>query len=197
MRIRDEQKEQKVREKALELLVELGFDGFSMQKLAKAAGVSPATLYIYFNDKEDLILSLGEEIGQEMVEATFKGFDKNMDLETGLWIQWKNRSDFHISHQLKAKFYDLNRLSPYHEKLKEGISGRFKEEMGGFIKKAIHSGEMVEHLKPEIFWSIAFAPLFNLIRFHVDIRSMTGMPYELTEDDMRTAFSLVIKALKK
>jgi TetR/AcrR family transcriptional regulator, multidrug resistance operon repressor len=47
MRTRDEQKEITIREKALEMIVEQGFDGFSMQKLAKAAKVSPGTLYIY------------------------------------------------------------------------------------------------------------------------------------------------------
>jgi hypothetical protein len=35
MRLRDEQKEQLVRTKALELLVEEGFNGFSMHKLPK------------------------------------------------------------------------------------------------------------------------------------------------------------------
>ena len=54
MRLRDEQKELLVRTKALELLVAEGFNGFSMHKLAKAANVSPATLYIYFQNKEDV-----------------------------------------------------------------------------------------------------------------------------------------------
>ena len=58
MRLRDEAKEQSIREKALEMIVKEGFDGLSMQKLAKAAGVSPATIYIYFKDREDLILQL-------------------------------------------------------------------------------------------------------------------------------------------
>ena len=50
MRTRDENKEQLVRQKALELIVNQGLEGFSMQKLAKAAAVSPATLYIYYKD---------------------------------------------------------------------------------------------------------------------------------------------------
>ena len=65
MRTRDENKEQSVRQKALELLVNQGFEGFSMQKLAKAAKVSPATLYIYYKDKEDLITSIGIEVGKK------------------------------------------------------------------------------------------------------------------------------------
>ncbi|MGZ3932351.1 MAG: TetR/AcrR family transcriptional regulator, partial [Bacteroidia bacterium] len=43
MRTRDEQKESAIRQKAIEMIVKEGFDGLSMQKLAKAAGVSPAT----------------------------------------------------------------------------------------------------------------------------------------------------------
>ena len=58
MRTRDENKELTIREKALEMAVKDGFDGLSMQKLARAAGVSPATIYIYFKDRDDLILQL-------------------------------------------------------------------------------------------------------------------------------------------
>lgn len=196
MRIRDEQKELKVRQKALELLVKFGFDGFSMQKLAKAAGVSPATLYIYFKDKEDLILRLGEEVGEEMIEATFKGFSKEMDLRTGIWVQWQNRSAYYLNNRLQVEFYDQLKLTPYRDRLAEQISARFGEQMGGFMKNAIQNGETTP-MKPEVFWSVAFAPLFNLIRFHLNKKSMGGKPYQLTEKDMKDAFELVIKALKK
>ena len=56
MRTRDENKEAAIRTKALEMIVKVGLDGLSMQKLAKSANVSPATIYIYFKDREDLIL---------------------------------------------------------------------------------------------------------------------------------------------
>ncbi len=196
MRLRDEQKEQKVRQKALELLVKVGFDGFSMQKLAKAAGVSPATLYIYFKDKEDLILKLGEEVGMTLAQATFQGFDPEMTLEEGLWVQWVNRSDYYLRHRLEAEFYDQLKLSPYRDKLAAQITARFSEKMGTFLKNAMERGE-IDRLKPEVFWSVAFAPLFTLIRFHIDKKSMGGRPYEINEEDMQSAFSYVIKGLRK
>jgi len=46
MRSRDPKKEKAIRRKAMEMIVKDGFDGLSMQKLAKAAEVSPATIYI-------------------------------------------------------------------------------------------------------------------------------------------------------
>ncbi|HOZ87501.1 MAG TPA: helix-turn-helix domain-containing protein, partial [Bacteroidia bacterium] len=58
MRIRDENKEAAIRKKAIEMIVNEGFDGLSMAKLAKAAGVSPATIYIYYKNREDLLHQL-------------------------------------------------------------------------------------------------------------------------------------------
>ena len=196
MRIRDEKKEQKVRQKALELVVKHGLDGFSMQKLAKAAGVSPATIYIYYKDKEDLILQLGEEIGRHLTEATFEGFDMEMDLETGLWVQWQNRSKYYLQHRLHIEFYEQLKQSPYRDRLAENISSKFKAQMGGFMQNLLLKNE-INPLSAEVFWSIAFAPLFNLIRFHLEGKSMGGKPYQISEKDIKEAFGLVIKALKK
>ena len=55
MRSRDSVKVDLVKQKAIELLVRSGVEGFSVNKLAKACGISVATLYIYYRDKDDLI----------------------------------------------------------------------------------------------------------------------------------------------
>src|SRR5918911_3506332 len=94
MRIRDEHKEKSIREKALQMIVKQGIEGFSMQKLAKAAGVSPGTLYIYFKDKEDLILQLCREAGDKMMHITLKNFDPSMSFAEGLKVQWINRAKY-------------------------------------------------------------------------------------------------------
>ena len=44
MRLRDNLKEDIVREEAIKMLANEGFDGFSMNKLAKVSNVSVATL---------------------------------------------------------------------------------------------------------------------------------------------------------
>ena len=84
MRTRDELKENAVKEKALDLFVSEGFDGLSMQKLAKAAGVSPATLYIYYKDRDDLIIQLWEDEMRKMTDATLQDFNPDMSFEEGL-----------------------------------------------------------------------------------------------------------------
>ena len=55
MRTRNIDKQELVKKKAIEMLVDIGFEGFSMNKLAQACDISVATLYIYYKDKDDLI----------------------------------------------------------------------------------------------------------------------------------------------
>jgi AcrR family transcriptional regulator len=195
MRIRDENKEQIVKQKALELLVSQGFEGFSMQKLARAANVSPATLYIYYKDKEDLIMSIGREIGEKLNQEIFKGFDPNLSFAEGLRVQWRNRANFMLSHQLEMVFYEQIKNSTFREAIAENIVSEFKEKMTIFGKNAIERGEL-KPMPVEVFWSVAFAPLYNLIRFDSDGKSIGGAPFALSEEIMWQTFDLVLKALK-
>ncbi|MCA0365543.1 MAG: TetR/AcrR family transcriptional regulator [Bacteroidetes bacterium] len=195
MRIRDENKQAIVKEKAIKMLVNEGFDGFSMQKLAKAAGVSPATLYIYYKDKEDLIVQLGIEAGREMLDFTMKNFDPEMNFAAGMKIQWENRAAFNLKNDHKTAFYEMIKMSPFREKVSEKLKNDFREIMSRFIKKAVENGE-IKPLPIEVYWSVAFAPLYNLLRFHADGQSIGGRPFEWKDEYMYQALELVLKALK-
>ncbi len=195
MRIRDEHKEIIVKETALDMLVELGFDGFSMQKLAKKAGVSPATLYIYYKDKEDLIVQLGIEEGQKMTRSTMEGFSPEMSFEDGLRLQWKNRANYWLQNSVSSKFYEQIKHSPYYEKVMAVYKDEFKVKMTAFAKKAVLNGEL-KRLPFEVYWSLAFAPLYNLINFQMQGQSIGGLPFTWSEEIMNQTLELVLKALK-
>src|SRR3954471_19894852 len=114
MRRRDLDKQQTIRRRALALIVRDGVDGFSMQKLAKAARVSPATLYIYFKNRDDLIFQLYKEEMEKMFTATLEGFDPDGSFADGLRVQWKNRARYSLEHTLEGQFLEQMRHSPYH-----------------------------------------------------------------------------------
>ena len=195
MRSRDEQKENLVKQEALKMMVQQGFDGFSMQKLAKAAKVSPATLYIYYKDKEDLIIQLGIEYGQLMVEKTLKDFDPSASFEEGLRLQWNNRAKYWLENPIAAKFFDLLQHTPYQEAVSIGINDQFKEVMTVFARNAIARKELIQ-VPFEVYWCIAFAPLYNLLRFHFVGQSKGGRPFVWSDEIMNQTLQLVIKALK-
>src|SRR6185436_977006 len=128
MRIRDENKEAAIREKAIEMIVEEGFDGFSMQKLAKAANVSPATIYIYYKNREDMLNCLYNTVNQRFADIALTGFKPDASLEEGLWIQWKNRMKFILEYPAYFRFFEQFRNSPLiqHKDIK---SNEFRENM--------------------------------------------------------------------
>jgi TetR/AcrR family transcriptional regulator, multidrug resistance operon repressor len=194
MRTRDEQKELAIREKAIEIIVKEGLDGLSMHKLAKAAGVSPATIYIYFKDREDLIGQISMEEGRKMLNATLHGFDPAGSFAEGLRTQWINRANYFLENPLRLKFLELIRHSPSKEQTFK-TDNAFTQAMHQFVHNAIERGELVE-LPIEVFWSVAYAPLYQLIKFHF---SPTTMPrskgFELNELVMEQTLQLVIKAL--
>ena len=194
MRVRDANKEHSIREKALKMLVKEGLEGFSMQKLAKAADVSPATIYIYFKDKEDLIDQLCQAAGEKMIAVTFQGFHPSMSFSEGLRVQWINRMKYFMKYPDQMHFLEQLRHSPYGEKIMMSIGDRFKEAMGDFMLNAIKKKELIK-VPIEVFWSIAFAPLYNLVKFHTSGKSLGGKQFVLSDKIMKETFELVLKAL--
>jgi TetR/AcrR family transcriptional regulator, multidrug resistance operon repressor len=195
VRARDPQKERAIRERALETIVRHGFDGLSMQKLAKDVGVSPATIYIYFESRDDLILSLYREESRKMAEATLEGFDPGASLAVGLRVQWKNRARYCLENPRKAHFLEQIRHSPFHTHAEPPKGREFIEAMRAFCGGAIERGELVR-VPVEVYWSVAFAPLYQLLKFHLHGRGLSGTP-RFTLDDrlMDQTLDLVVRAL--
>lgn len=194
MRNRDENKEIAIREKAIELIVNEGFDGLSMQKLAKKVNISASTIYIYFKNREDLINQLyigAEEIFEREVLANF---DPSMSFEQGLWLQWQNRFRFITKYTMHSYFMEQFRNSPL---IKRDIrkESNFQSIMHQFITTAIAKKE-VKKLSFEVYWSLAYGPFYTLVRFHLDRNSMNGSPFSLDEQTMKQTFNAVMKSLR-
>lgn len=195
MRSRDENKEIAIRSKAIDMVVKDGFDGLSMQKLAKSAGVSPATIYIYFKDRDDLILQLYLQEMKKMSDATLEGFDPSMRFDEGLKVQWLNRARFCIHNPTSMHFLEQIKYSPYHEPFMKKMDTTFQRTMGEFVQHAIARKEIVK-VPLEIYWSLAFAPLYQLVKMHMSGRGIRGEKFTLDDKIINQSLRLVLKALK-
>lgn len=196
MRKRDTDKEDLVKQTAIKLIVKNGLEGFSMNKLAKDCNISVATLYIYYKDRDDLILNIAMESGKLMSDAIIKDFDPELNLEEGLRQQWKNRYKFMTDHPGLNLFFDQLRSSSYQEEFLSGFLKEFKLVMGKFMQNVMQRGE-IEEMTFETYWAIAFAPLYALARFDNEGKSLSGKPYQMNDEVLWKTFDLVIKALKK
>ena len=195
MRPRDENKEALIRQKAIEMIVDGGVANFGVNKLARAAGVSPATIYIYYKDKDDLITQLCMEVADKMMLYSLRDFTPDMEFALGLKIQWRNRLAYFMAYPLQMEFIEIMRYTRFYEEVTKMITVNFGSVLWPFMNNAIQKKQILK-LPFEVYWSVAFAPLYQLIKFHHQGRSYVNGTFELTDELMEQALTLVIKALK-
>lgn len=196
MRKRDFEKENLVKKVAIDLIGKGGFENFSVNKLAKACKVSVATLYIYYQDKEDLITQLVIEEGKKMGAAMVEEFDPESSFENGLRKQWENRYRYMMANPGISKFFEQLRSSAYYENFMSAFMEDVLSQLSRFNENIIVRGE-VNRMPIEVYWVMAFAPLFALIKFHNDGRGLNGKPFVITDEIVWEAFDIVVRGLKK
>jgi AcrR family transcriptional regulator len=79
----DNSKRRQILDGARKVFMNLGFDGASMNEIARSAGVSKGTLYVYFTDKSRLFEAMVEEEALEKSKIAYN-LDPARDVETTL-----------------------------------------------------------------------------------------------------------------
>ena len=79
MRRKDDEKEKSIKEAVIKLILEKGFHGTSIAKIAKEAGVSPATVYIYYENKEVMLQAIYREYSEDIYDSLLSKINKDMD----------------------------------------------------------------------------------------------------------------------
>ena len=74
MRHRDEHKQQALLEATLHEVAEHGFAVTSVARIARAAGMSPGTLYLYYRDKDDLLEATFREVSRRIIAVAVEAF---------------------------------------------------------------------------------------------------------------------------
>lgn len=81
MRKKDDEKQNSIKRAVVQLILTEGFHGASVAKIAKAAGVSPATVYIYYENKDAMLRDLYKEYAEEMFEMLIDSISTKMSGE--------------------------------------------------------------------------------------------------------------------
>lgn len=75
MRHRDEHKQQALLEATLHEVAEHGFAVTSVARIARAARMSPGTLYLYYRDKEDLLEATFNEVSRRIIDVALEAYE--------------------------------------------------------------------------------------------------------------------------
>lgn len=109
MRHKDETKSEAIFQATIHLLNENGFSNVSMSKVAKLANVSPATIYVYFDNKEDMLGKLYLHVKQRMSLKLFVGLSAAMPIKDSFELINRNYIQFILEN--KDEFLFLEQFS--------------------------------------------------------------------------------------
>lgn len=88
----------------IDLVNNNGFHATPMSKIAKMAKVSPATIYLYFENKQDLVNKTYIEVKAKYTTYAFETYDENDTVESGFKAIWKRIADFKLNASDSAMF---------------------------------------------------------------------------------------------
>jgi AcrR family transcriptional regulator len=78
MRRKDDEKQRCIKDAVVQLILEAGFQGASISKIAKVAGVSPATVYIYYENKDAMLRDIYQEYAEDTIQSLLECLSPNM-----------------------------------------------------------------------------------------------------------------------
>lgn len=117
MRRKDENKKEAIFKATKELLNEIGFADASMSKIAKRAGVSAATIYVYFENKDDMLKKLYLDVKQNLFQALHAVLDESQPVRYAVEQAMRSYLTFILENEADYLFLEQFSNSPMLENL--------------------------------------------------------------------------------
>ena len=189
MRIKDDLKQAALFEATVKLVNEIGFAASSVSKIAREAGVSPATIYVYHKNKEDLIVSTYIDIKQDMSRAVLKGFDQNLPIRDIFKNVWRNMFAYISENRNYVQFTEQFASSPYNDLVDHNQVEKYFEPVINVLGRGIEQ-KIIKNVDFEILATFIFYPILTLSNTRL-CRTV-----KLNDAMIETAFTLAWDAIK-
>ena len=189
MRTRDDKKQEALYLATIKLVNEIGFAASSVSKIAREAGVSPATLYVYFRNKEDLLVSTYVEIKLGMGAVMLEGFDERAPVRDIFHRVWCNVFRYVSENQQEFRYAEQFSNSPYTDLVEVSEI----EEMYAPLRRVINKGieqKILKDVSLDVFGVFLIHPIMVLANPN-HCKMFTS-----TEENIETAFRMAWDAVK-
>ncbi len=150
--------EAEIRWAAFDVLVDRGFDEFTTQAVADAAGVSQSLVHYYYETKEDLVFSMFtnglDHLADEVRERADSDDPRERLLELARYmLRTPDDEEFAETVEFSRMLLEIEAQAPYDERLREAVEydSEFLEEfVADAVREGIESGQF-RAVDPEPF----------------------------------------------
>jgi TetR/AcrR family transcriptional regulator len=154
---------------AKSLILRYGVEGMSMNQLAESTELNKATLYLYFEDKDDLVdavvyegLVCLEKEHQKADRPALSGFDKVTDLVRTTFAFYKKQPAYFyaLNHQERRKAAD-RRDTPFAAKGDE-VAARIFDRIAAGLRQGIREGSIRRGIDVNMFIVLLYAQMYGV-----------------------------------
>ena len=163
MRVKDEEKVNRIYRAAIKVVNSDGFQGSSMSKIAKEADVSAATIYLYFENKDDMIKKLFIHLKSGMDNSYFKDTNDLASSKGTFRTIWLNHYQYIMDNMEEYNF--LENFSNCH--LIERIEKEYKPDYCSVIESLFEKSKsqgLLQNLNNDVLYSLLFLPVNYLVK---------------------------------
>ena len=190
MRHKDENKKESITIAAIQLINEIGLAETSMSKIAKRAGVSSATIYVYFLNKNDMIKNLYLTIKKDMQQKIFNG----IDISAPVKAEYESVLRKYVNYFLKNKdyflFFEQYVNSPLIQDLGSEEAENLVKPFLDFIENAKKQKIFID-VDDYLIFVYSFSPLIQIAKQYFNEN------FPLNEDIVEQAIKMSWEAIKK
>lgn len=163
MRVKDDEKINRIYQAAIKVVNTDGFQGSSMSKIAKEADVSAATIYLYFDNKDDMInklyMHLKEGIGHSYFSSDIE-LTPSKGTFRSLWI-----NHFQYITNNPEEFYFLENFSncPLITRVEKEKTADYCPVFEKLFEESKKVG-LIRNLHNDFLHGLLFAPINHLVK---------------------------------
>jgi len=189
MRNKDELKQQAIIDATISLVNEVGFVACSVSKIAKKANVSPATLYVYYKNKEDLLVSTYIEIKQLFGRKLLNNFDDSLPIRDILRNMWFNIFKFTVKSPEYFQFTEQFSNSPFSELVDRNQVEKSFKPVYQTVQRGIDQ-KIIKNVSIDIISAFLFVPAMTLSNKKI------CQSFDPSPENIETTFNLAWDAIK-
>ena len=175
-------------EATLRLVSNHGFHNAPMSKIAQLADVSAGTIYLYFDNKQDLVDSLYLEIKAAFTDAAFQGYSEGMPVKQGFEHVWHNMVEYKMSNPMEATVLSRCDNAPIISEAVREKALKHLQPLLDLWQRGQQQG-VVRQASPYLLYAYAVYPLSFLVA--VEERGEHHLSEELRQETFEMAWSAI------
>lgn len=165
MRHKDDSKNEAIFQATMELINEVGFSDISMSKIAKRANLSSATIYVYFANKEDMLVKLYLNVKEKMSRQMIHELDDSLSTQELCERFMRNSLKFILDNKDYFMFLEQFSTSPLMDKLCLEDTATMFIPLLDFLEKGKQKGDL-KPLDTVFLLTYCYFPVTQLAKAH-------------------------------